>query len=278
MIRKNKEDLEIIGLMRSREQEWIKFLNSSPEIASGSQIDIDDIQSPSKNLASETAHASVIQAVGAMLGVNVLAEAMAIGSHPIAGNTLGPSIRSALLPAVRALSILIPEQREERVRRAAQAKVSELRAKSGSIDNLSELSKVFIAKDKDEIGQVKKRCEDDINIYEKYLGGAAPKETTVVKVVAQNIENLLKDKDPDTGGFIRDLIVRGWVVYSADAHGWTWQNGLKGELATPQEFSPGRFINSWRMDKGKFLADALTVSNITSTAFAFWNLRSADQS
>lgn len=156
MIRKNKEDLEIIGLMRSREQEWIKFLNSSPEIASGSQIDIDDIQSPSKNLVSETAHASVIQAVGAMLGVNVLAEAMAIGSHPIAGNTLGPSIRSALLPAVRALSILIPEQREERVRRAAQAKVSELRAKSGSIDNLSELSKVFIAKDKDEIGQVKK--------------------------------------------------------------------------------------------------------------------------
>lgn len=96
--------------------------------------------------------------------------------------------------------------------------------------------------------------------------------------MAQNIENLLKDKDPDTGGFIRDLIVRGWVVYSADAHGWTWQNGLKGELATPQEFSPGRFINSWRMDKGKFLADALTVSNITSTAFAFWNLRSADQS
>lgn len=250
------------------------FLNRNPKILKCSQIDLDDSESPIKNLASEAAHASVIQAIGAMLSVNILAEAMVMKSNPIAGNTLGPSIRAALLPAVRALSILIPEQRKERVRRAAQARISEMRAKVTSMDNLSELSKLFILEDKNEIGQIKEKCESEINTLEKYLGGAAPGETKIIKDVAQNIEKLLEDKAPEIGGFFNHLIVRGWIVYSADAHGWTWQNGLKGNMLTPEEFLPGRFSNGWVMDGEKFLADALAVSNVTDTAFRFWKLRS----
>ena len=267
-------DADAIGLMLDREAAWVEFLDSEPAIKDQSQIDVDDGISPLKHLTSETAHASVIAAAGAMLGVNSLVLGMVTGRRPTAGNTLGPTIRAALLPATRALSILHPEERALRVRRAVQARTAELRAAVDSMKMLSGLSSLLGPTGEQERVQNLEQTQQVLAVLEQWLGGGPPHETTVIRTVARELGVEVHNRGAD-GDFIRDLMVRGWVVYSADAHGWTWQNGLKGEIQEPREFAPGRFQANWRPDGGRFLADALTVSNLTQTAFDYWRIRAS---
>jgi hypothetical protein len=276
------DDVAAVQNILDREPTWLQFLNSPPHIRPGSTLFEDDTrseyanQSPDsadRNLVSETAHGAVVAAGGACLGLHTLALALVDGSRPLAGNTVGPAIRSTLLPAMRALWILGPDARSVRQHRAAHARAKELEDTLTSLKGLGELGRAGMGDDLQSFGRFEQRTKENLTIMQRLIGGGrACGETRVVREAAEG----LRQSGPLQGeswGVIPDMMQRAWTVYSGDAHGWHWQVGHKGRILEPIHFAPGRQQVAWEPDPGLLLADVVTVSTLAFYALLRWQAR-----
>jgi hypothetical protein len=76
------------------------------------------------------------------------------------------------------------------------------------------------------------------------------------------------------GTGIRDAIRRMWRVYSADAHGWSWQYGFRDAEESREDDGEGKVYVRREIDTPRVLADGAIVASIANAALSYWDVRS----
>ncbi|MGX5357676.1 hypothetical protein [Kocuria sp. KH4] len=241
-------------------------------IEPGSQADVDDSRAAGHSeCVSRVSYQSLVASAAGVLAVR----GILTNSTGYASASFGPPLRATLLPAMRALSVLCPDDRDTRVKNALRSAAMEAEDHARSLGNLRSLDAVF--------GSESGRAwfpDEDMDLVEAerkrlcgLVGGAPPKESRVLGEAAAMVGDLFGEAGTD-GAFVRDAVRRMWTVYSADAHGWSWQYRFRDREVQVDDMGAGRGVIRREVNVGLVLADSVLCVSMASAALNFWEMRS----